>query len=148
MPAASPARLKLLNGRAPGKDSAGRPVNLGPNFVRSSPSPPSWLGREAKAEWRRIVPELDRLRLLSRVTRASLTAYVETWQTFVDATRLVRSEGLTIDAKQGTLSHPAVGIQRAAGAELRKWATEYGMTPASEQRIKVPEADNGSEDFD
>jgi P27 family predicted phage terminase small subunit len=140
MPAAKPAALKLLNGRGPGKDSAGRPVNEGPKFVRSAPEPPTWLGREAKAEWRRIVPELERLRLLSRVTRSSLTAYCETWEVFVRATKALHAGQLTIEAKQGTLAHPAVGIQRATGAELRKWATEYGLTPASEQKVKTPEA--------
>lgn len=148
MPAAKPAALKLLNGRAPGKDSAGRPVNIGPSFVRDAPEPPTWLSREAKAEWRRVVPELERLRLLSRVTRASLSAYCETWATFVKATRTVQRDGLTIDAKQGMLAHPAVGIARSAGAELRRWAVEYGLTPASEQKVKTPDANDGQEDFD
>lgn len=146
--ALQPARLKLLNGRGPGKDSAGRPVNEGPKFVRTAPNPPSWLGREAKAEWKRVVPELERLRMLSRVTRASLTAYCQTWETYVHATRLLQEEGLVIEAKQGLLPHPAVGIQRATGTELRRWASEYGMTPASEQKVTVPEADHGGDDFD
>jgi phage terminase small subunit len=43
---AKPARLKLLNGRGPGKDSAGRPVNEGPKFVRDAPNRrPGWTGR-------------------------------------------------------------------------------------------------------
>lgn len=143
---ASPAALKLLNGRGPGKDSGGRTVNEGPKFVRSAPEPPTWLGREAKAEWKRVVPELERLKLLSRVTRSSLVAYCETWETFMVATQVVHTEGLTIDAKQGTLPHPAVGIQRASGAELRRWATEYGLTPASEQKVKPSEESDDSDD--
>lgn len=136
MPAAKPAALKLLHGRGNGKDAAGRLVNLGPAFVRAAPDPPAWLDPEAKAEWKRVVPELERLRLLSRVTRASLVAYCVTWSVFVTATRQVQAEGLTIEAKQGLLAHPAVAIARAAGAELRRWATEYGLTPASEQKVK------------
>lgn len=143
---AAPATLRLLNGRGPGRDSGGRKVERGPAFVRSAPAPPTWLGREAKAEWRRVVPELERLRLLSRVTRASLTAYCQTWETFVLATQLLAKEGLVIEAKQGLLSHPAVGIQRAAGAELRRWAVEYGLTPASEQKVKAPEVADGEDD--
>lgn len=142
----TPAALKLLNGRGNGKDSAGREINLGPKFVRSAPEPPTWLGREAKAEWKRVVPELERLKLLSRVTRSSLVAYCETWETFMVATQVVHEEGLTIEAKQGRLAHPAVGIQRASGAELRRWATEYGLTPASEQKVKPQEESGGSQD--
>ncbi len=140
MPAVKPAALKLLNGRGPGKDSAGRPVNEGPKFVRDAPNPPSWLGREASAEWRRVVPELGRLRLLSRVTRASLTAYCETWEVFATATKALHADGLIYEAKQGLIPHPAVNVQRQAGAELRRWAIEYGLTPASEQRISVPDS--------
>jgi P27 family predicted phage terminase small subunit len=144
---ASPAALKLLNGRGPGKDSAGRPVNEGPKFVREAPEPPTWLGREAKAEWRRVVPELGRLRLLSRVTRASLASYCQTWEAFVAAVKTIQVEGYYIDAKQGMLRHPAVSLQLAASAELRRWAVEYGLTPASEQKVKPVEVEDG-DDFD
>ena len=148
MPAAKPAKLKLLNGRGPGKDSAGRPVNEGPKFVRDAPTPPSWLGREAKAEWRRVVPEMERLRLLSRLTRASLTAYCETWEVFTVATRILHEEGLVYEAKQGLIPHPAVNIQRQAGAELRRWAAEYGLTPATEQRVRAGELETDDDAFD
>jgi P27 family predicted phage terminase small subunit len=149
MPAAKPAALKLLNGRGNGKDAAGRTVNTGPGYVRGAPDPPEWLSDEARAEWRRVVPELERLRLLSRVTRSSLAGYCETWATFVAATRELQEHGgLTINAKQGTLAHPAVAIQRNTSAELRRWATEYGLTPASEQKVKAPDAEEeGAAEF-
>jgi len=112
------------------------------------PDPPTWLDREAKAEWRRIIRELARLKLLSRVTRASMASYCQTWSTFVAATKMVQNEGLIIEAKQGLLRHPAVGMQLAASAELRRWAVEYGMTPASEQRIKPVDEPDAVSDFD
>ncbi len=148
MPAAKPAALKLLNGRGPGKDSAGRPVNLGPRFVRDAPGAPAWLGREAKAEWRRVVPELSRLKLLSRVTRASLAAYCETWEVFVWASKTLHAEGYVYEAKQGLIPQPAVNIQRQASAELRRWGMEYGLTPASEQKVKPSDAETAEADFD
>ena len=147
MPAKKPAALKLLNGRGPGKDSAGRELNMGPTFVRDAPDPPDWLGGEARGEWERVVPELNRLNLLSRVTRSSLVSYCQTWEAFVEAVFTIRREGYYIDAKQGMLRHPAVTLQLAASAELRRWAIEYGLTPASEQKIKPPEvADGANED--
>jgi len=149
VPATKPAVLKLLNGRGPGKDAAGRPVNEGPKYVRDAPNPPTWLGREAKAEWRRVVPELERLKMLSRVTRASLTAYCETWATFVTATGILHREGLMIvSATRGPIAHPAVAMQRAASAELRRWAIEYGLTPASEQKVRIDEPDSDDDAFD
>lgn len=142
----APPVLKLLGGRSPGRDSGGRKVAPPPPFVRAAPTPPTWLSTEAKAEWRRIVPSLDRMRLLKPESRSSLSAYCECWSMFVMATRQIAKDGLTIDAKQGMLPHPAVGIQRAAARELRAWCAEFGLTPSAEGRLTIPEAfDDGEE---
>lgn len=145
MATAQPAALKLIKGRAPGKDTAGREVNLGPAFRRIAPEPPDWLSEEAAAEWRRVVPGLTRLDILKEEDRAVLVAYCETWSTYVGAIRQQHSEGLTIEARQGTLAHPAVGIARNAGRELRSFAAHFGLTPSSEQAL-ARGADDGGED--
>ncbi|MEU1159001.1 phage terminase small subunit P27 family, partial [Streptomyces sp. NPDC005918] len=61
---AQPAALKLISGRGNGTDSGGRKVNPGPAFRRIAPNPPSWMSPEAKAEWRRVTPGLQRLDIL------------------------------------------------------------------------------------
>jgi P27 family predicted phage terminase small subunit len=145
---AKPARLKLLNGCGPGKDSAGRPVNEGPKFVRDAPEPPTWLDREAKAEWRRVVPELARLKLLSRMTPVSLASYCESWSAFVTATKIVHAEGVVAEGRSGPTLHPAFKAQMQASAEMRRWAVEYALTPASEQKVKPVEEPDAAADFD
>ncbi|WP_431980019.1 phage terminase small subunit P27 family [Streptomyces qinglanensis] len=142
---AQPAALKLLKGRSEGTDTAGRPVNQGPAFKRVPPEPPEWLTEEAAAEWARVVDGLSRLDLLKPEDRAGLSAYCEAWATFRSATETVQREGLTIEAKQGTLAHPAVAIARNAGRELRSWAAHFGLTPSTEQALaKGP--DDGEDD--
>ncbi|MFE4691255.1 phage terminase small subunit P27 family [Streptomyces sp. NPDC056749] len=143
--AAAPAKLKLLTGRAPGRDSGGREVQPGPAFVRVPPEAPEWLTEEAAAEWARVLPGLARLELLKPEDRAALAAYCEAWATFRQATEVVKREGLTIEARQGKLTHPAVGIARAAGREVRAWAAHFGLTPSSEQALSRG-ADDGDED--
>lgn len=133
--ATAPAALRLIGGRTAGTDSGGRKVADPLAFKRLPPTAPEWLSREAAAEWDRVVPELSRLDLLKTEDRAALAAYCETWATFVEATRIVAVEGMTIDAKQGMLPHPAVGIARAAGRELRTWAGQFGLTPAAENSL-------------
>lgn len=142
--ATAPAKLRLLGGRAEGVDSGGRPVAPPPKFKRVAPSPPSWLSAEAKAEWKRVLPELTRLDLTKAEDRAGLVAYCETWSTLVAATRRVHAEGQTIDAKQGLLAHPCVAIARNAGKELRAWANQFGLTPSAENALAIEVADDGT----
>lgn len=143
--AAQPANLRLLKGRGNGTDSGGRKVAPPPKFRRVAPEAPEWLSPEAKAEWDRVIPELMRLELVKAEDRAALAAYCETWATFKDAVETVQREGLTIEAKQGTLAHPAVAIARNTGKELRAWANQFGLTPSAENALAVKEAGGDEE---
>lgn len=137
--------LRLVEGRGHGRDSGGRVVPPSPKFVRLPPVAPEWLPVEAAAEWERVVPELARLELLKPVDRASLTAYCLTWDRLVEAQRLVTADGVLGHNSQGTVRHPAVAVVEAASKELRAWASEFGFTPAAENKVK---AQGGSDDQD
>jgi P27 family predicted phage terminase small subunit len=155
---ATPPALKLLQGRAPGRDSGGRPVDAPPPFERVAPDAPDFLDEVAAAEWARIVPELERLRLVKRLDRAALAAYCEMWSLFVRATNEVHENGLTVRntsvKKDGTESvwfttNPAVATQKSAQAALKAWASEFGLTPSAEGKVKVGEGgDPDGDDFD
>lgn len=136
-PAPRPVALKLLTGRRDGVDSGGRPVKAAPEFARAAPEPPAWLPPEALAEWQRVVPELDRLGILKGIDRAALTAYCMTWARLVEASDIVKREGMVYtDDKTGRAQrHPALMTAEAASKELRSWANEFGLTPSSEQKL-------------
>jgi P27 family predicted phage terminase small subunit len=152
---AQPAALKLLKGVREGRDSGGRKVGAGPNFRRIAPRPPSWLSREAAAEWRRVVPGLVRVSLLKEEDRAALAAYCETWSTYVTARREVAARGQLI-VKQVTtkdgrhyeqeVANPSVAIARNEGKELRAWATHFGLTPSAEGSLSWAAADDHAGD--
>lgn len=151
---AQPAALQLIKGRGNGTDSGGRKVKTPPSFRRIAPSAPSWLTREAAAEWKRVIPGLTRLDLLKEEDRATLAAYCETWSIYMTATRDVADRGLTVvkitSSRDGTLTeqeiaNPSVAIARNAGKELRAWANHYGLTPAAEMALGRV-GDDGAED--
>lgn len=147
-PKPRPAALKVLNGRSPGRDSGGRVVDPPPPFVRVAPPAPEWLPLEARAEWERIVPELDRLDFLKVSTRSSLTAYCLTWARLVEAQKTLAAEGLLAENSQGRVKHPLVNVVEAASKEIRSWCGEFGFTPSSEGRLKVPERVAVDDDLD
>lgn len=136
-PARQPAALLLLNGTGGGRDSGGRVVEPPPNFVRQAPNPPTWLSREAAAEWRRVVPGLERLDILKPQDRATLTAYCELWSTFAAATRQYRAEGMTlVNPDSGrTYVHPCVQIANNAARQFLRYAQEFGLTASAEHRL-------------
>lgn len=147
--------LKILNGRTDHTDSGGRTVAPAPPFVRLAPDAPAWLGEHARAEWERVVPELQRLGLLKPIDGAALTAYCEMWDVFVRATQEVHATGLVIEnhsvKKNGTENtwytrNPAVEIQRNAQQAVRAWCSEFGLTSAAEAKVSAPAASDGEGD--
>lgn len=138
MTARKPTALKLLDGN-PGK----RAIN------RSEPQPeagmaacPSWLPKSAKAEWRRVVPELSRLGMLAKVDRASLAAYCQAVAMLEDAQRALDVDGLVIDGSHGgKVKNPAATVVKEAASTIRGFAAEFGLTPASRSRLVVPRGD-------
>jgi P27 family predicted phage terminase small subunit len=144
--APQPAALKLLKGRGAGRDSGGRLVEHPPKFVREAPEAPDWLDAEARAEWERVTPELERLDVLKAADGAMLAVYCETWSRFVAAVKQYRAEGVTLTNPDSgnRRRHPAVGIAETAAAQLRGFAAEFGLTPSAEQRIIAVTTDDGA----
>lgn len=146
---AKPHGLKILEGRGPGRDSGGRSIKPPPAFVRLAPEAPEHLSPEARAEWDRVVPELQRLQLTKPVDRASLAAYCEAWSRFVEARMTIAVDGMYLRGAGGMpiKKHPAVLILEAASKELRAWAGQFGLTPAAEANLgSGPAGDDDDED--
>lgn len=147
-PKPRPAHLKLMNGRSDGRDSGGREVVAPPTFVRLPPTAPEFLTTEARAEWGRVVPELQRLQLLKPPDAAALAAYCEAWSRFKEATQIVAREGMVLhDDKLGrSQRHPALLTAEAASKELRAWCGEFGLTPSAEARLTAPKGDDAAKE--
>jgi P27 family predicted phage terminase small subunit len=129
-------------------------VKTPPAFKRLPPNPPEWLGELARAEWDRVVPELSRLDLVKEVDAAALASYCEMYETFVRATEDVHDRGLVVEnksvKKDGTEStwytaNPAVAVQRNAQAAIRAWCSEFGLTPAAENKVSKGSSDDGDD---
>jgi P27 family predicted phage terminase small subunit len=107
------------------------------------PAVPSGLSRRANAEWRRVSKELFKLGLLSRIDRAALAAYCESWADWLDATEKVNELGKVIKTQNGNvIENPYYSIKKRASEIMHRYLTEFGMTPASRTGINAeqPEA--------
>lgn len=140
----TPTPIKALRGN-PGK----RPLNAAePRPPAARPTCPSWLSRDAKAEWRRIVPELEQVGLLTQVDRAALAAYCQSYARWRQAEAAL-DDGLRIELFKVTnegeaivyqvIQKPEVAIAQKERQLMKAFLTEFGLTPASRTRLKTPE---------
>ncbi|GFP28036.1 phage terminase small subunit P27 family [Candidatus Hakubella thermalkaliphila] len=140
-----PTKLKLIAGN-PGK----RPINKNepkPQPIR--PYCPRFLNREAKREWRRIVPELDRLGLLTRLDRAIVIGYCVWCGRWVEAEKLMMGQFPVGRDKrtQEIITHPAYSVAKEAMEQMRKLLPELGLTLSSRSRITVPQREDDFDEF-
>lgn len=134
-----PTRIKEIEGN-PGKRALNKRE---PRPESALPPCPEHLDAEAKAEWGRISPELMRLGLLASLDRAALAAYCQAWSRWVEAETNLRKFGTVIKTAKGyPIQNPYLGIANTAIDIMRKFLTEFGMTPSSRSRISAGETDD------
>ena len=113
------------------------------------PHRPDWLDAEAVTEWNRIVPELERLKLLTVVDLAELAAYCQTWSDYILAVKAVREHGETFTSDSGMLKKsPWVGVRAEAAKQLHRLADAFGFSPAARSRVTAasqPEEKGGTD---
>lgn len=129
-----PTALKLVGGNA-GKRPIAAAEPIAPIAI---PTCPPHLQGEAKAEWRRITRELESMRVLSRVDRASLAAYCQAWARWVEAEQMVVQKGTVVKSPSGyPIQNPYLAVANKALEQVIKIAAEFGLTPVSRARVKV-----------
>jgi P27 family predicted phage terminase small subunit len=130
----TPTKLKLLRGN-PGK----RKLPREPEPQSMIPDCPPHLDALARAEWQRIVPELAALNLLTGLDRAALAAYCQAWSRWIAAEQQLQAQGAVILAPSGyPIQNPQLAIANKALAQLRAFAAEFGLSPASRSRVAAP----------
>ena len=129
-----PTALKKITGN-PGKRSLN---TREPEPDLNIPDCPEHLDDVARQEWARIAPQLHGMKVLARVDRAALAAYCQAWSRWVDAEVNLRKYGAVIKTPKGyPIQNPYLGIANTAIDLMRKFLTEFGMTPSSRSRIST-----------
>jgi P27 family predicted phage terminase small subunit len=136
-----PTRLKILDGQTRPASSADEPQ---PD--NALPERPAILTGEARKEWDRITVLLLELKMLAQVDRAALAAYCQCWARWVSAEKKLKHKGAVIKSPNGCpIQNPYLGIANTALKQLKTFLTEFGLTPASRTRIRVPESEESDD---
>jgi P27 family predicted phage terminase small subunit len=114
----------------------------------SIPAPPRFLGTGlARDEWLRISDELHRLGLLTGADLNAFAAYCMAFERWIEAEKDCDGEYTTITTNGNVIQNPSYGIARKACYDMMRYATEFGLTPASRTRIAV-NAEEAGDEFD
>ncbi len=121
------------------------------------PACPSWLSKEAKKEWKLVVPGLHAMGLLKKIDRNVLTQYCDAWAKWCQMSQYIDDKGVmyairgeSVPSKVkgkpyelGPIKYlqqvPHVGIYHRLHATLARLQGELGLTPAARSRMEVAE---------
>lgn len=106
------------------------------------PAMPKWLKGEAAQEWRRVVPVLDAMGVLSTLDRAVLSDYCVTWAQIVRIERSLEADAAVVPGRAdigGTVRHPLWSVLNQLRQRLHKSCDLLGLAPAPRGRIEMPE---------
>jgi P27 family predicted phage terminase small subunit len=145
-----PTKLKILEGN-PGR----RPLPKNEPKPTGMPTMPHWLRNEAKNEWKRIVPELQAIGLLTKVDKTALAGYCQSYAKWKQAEEFIEQHGFTYQFPKrdetGKITsmyiapYPQVSIARACLDQVKAFCAEFGMTPSSRTRLSVKKDDKNED---
>jgi P27 family predicted phage terminase small subunit len=116
-------------------------------YSRFAPEKPDYLSPEASKHWDILVPEMARLNILAEHNLAGLVILCESWSRYRECEEIIKVEGQITKNRFGAdVKNPALLNLETADSHYRWWANEFGLTPASEPRVKVPASPDPSKE--
>ena len=112
---------------------------------------PNWLCDVAKEEWNRIEKDLIELGLLTNIDVNQLAIYCDSYAKYIKASQEIEKNGLVVEHtnKMGAtnlVTNPYVQIATKYAELVKKFCSEFGLTPSSRAKIAIPKIENDSND--
>ena len=136
-----PTVLKILEGN-PGKQK----LFEEPLPPSGKPEPPPHLDKYALEEWNRIAEGLYIMGVLASIDQSVLAAYCNSysiWRHAMEELEKLRIKGgdlMALIHKTTTgayIPQPLLGVANKAAADMVRYASEFGMTPAARARLAI-----------
>ena len=122
--------------RAEGNPGKRRLNDSEPQPRATVPRCPDHLDERAKKEWKRLVPILRRMRVLTEADWMTLANLCQTWSTLIMAQRKLTEMGILYKSPSGyIMQSPLLPIVNQCVDTITKLSREFGLTPAARSRI-------------
>ena len=122
--------------RAEGNPGKRRLNDCEPQPRNVSPKCPAHLDESARKEWKRLVPVLRRMRVLTEADGMALANLCQTYSTMIKAQVKLSELGLLYKSPSGyVMQSPLLNVVNQCIDTITKLSREFGLTPAARSRI-------------
>lgn len=139
---AKPVELHLLHGKKHLTKKEIRERQEGEARIRPPADkvrPPTWLSREAKRVFRRIVKDLEGTEILANPDVHTLAVLADAMVKHAQATDQVEREGFTVvGAQGGMIQNPAVLVATKYAQIISRLAPRFGLDPSGRASLALP----------
>ena len=114
-----------------------------PRADPTKPRCPSWLPDRAKRVWRRLIPRLERMGILSRCDRNALVRYCHTQGMWEDTVEWLVAHGTVFPDKDvsgrviALKEYPQVATMIKLGEQLLRLERQFGLTPSARAELAI-----------
>ena len=131
-----PTHVKVLEGNF--RKHRANPEEPKPRV--GTPQCPAFLGEVAKAEWRRIIPEMRAMGTLNTADRAEMAKYCQAWSRWIECERVIDEQGMTFQTDKGyVVPRPEVNNSLKYMKAMSESASKLGLNPQARSTVKVPD---------
>lgn len=117
-----------------------RPINTRePKPMEVRPQMPRYLDAQARKEWRRLCPMLERMRVLTEADGIGLASLCVDYSLLQQVQADLAKTGLLVkNSKTGMIhQNPLLNIASVVSGRVARGLREFGLTPASRSKIQV-----------
>jgi P27 family predicted phage terminase small subunit len=143
------AEIKELTGAY--RKNPQRKNDAAPTADGSEPEMPEWFGELETEKWLELCDDLGRLGVLSSDNREILVAYCTAYARWREAREKVNETGLAVweidkDGNSKLKKNPYVAEEQKYREHMNRLLPEFGLTPASRQKLKSLKTDDDKDD--
>lgn len=99
---------------------------------------PAWLSPFAAEEYIRVVQEAGKVNLLDNLDLAVLAIYADNYDRYIDASRALQCQGLTVMGKHEEKPSPYIKIANDAAVQIQRCSTKLGLAATDRLKLIVP----------
>jgi P27 family predicted phage terminase small subunit len=137
-----PTNLKILEGN-PGKRPLKRQEK---NDKLDNIQCPIWLNVEAKREWKKILPYLKRLGVISNGDKAILAMYCQNYARWKQAEAELDNKELTVLGRSGFIMNPLIKISATYQQKMNFAIQKLGLNPSDRASLDILMNDDNEDD--